>query len=160
MAIEQSSIAVASMVHVGGAMHGHGKKPPSFWIDAWGRQWAVVQSPFALKFKIPCHAALRRHIFHCDNYTCRHCGAKAIDIPENYDGRLTLQTDTFVRGSGWNDVLILDHIITRKAGGRNIVENLQTLCETCNRRKIHKEDKEARAIAQGAPRAQGVGNDA
>lgn len=160
MAIDQPSITGVSVVHVEGAMHGHGKKPPSFWIDAWGRQWTVVQSPYALKFKIPCHAALRRHVFHCDNYTCRRCGAKAINIPENYTGRWTLETNTFVRGTGRPDVLILDHVMTRKAGGRNIVENLQTLCETCNRRKIHGEDKEARALAQGALLAQRVGSDA
>lgn len=129
-------------------MREYGKIHSSFWTDAWGRQWAVVRSPYALKFKIPCHAALRRHVFYCDGYMCRHCGAKAIDIPENYDGRLTLQTDTFVRGTGWRDVLILDHIVTRKAGGLNAVENLQTLCETCNRRKIHAADKDARASYQ------------
>lgn len=121
----------------------------SFWTDAWGQQWSVVQSPDALKFKIPCHAALRRHVFFRDNYTCRHCGAQAIEVPKNYTGRYTLSTNTFVRSHPtWNDLLILDHIVTRKAGGRNVVENLQTLCETCNRRKIHGADKDARANYQ------------
>lgn len=122
-----------------------GEVHSSWWTDAWGQEWPVVRSPRALKFKIPCHAALRRHVFHRDGYACRHCGAKAIDVPENYSGRFTLNTNTFVCGrEGWNDVLILDHIVTRKAGGQNIVENLQTLCETCNRRKGSAEDRAAR----------------
>jgi 5-methylcytosine-specific restriction endonuclease McrA len=73
---------------------------------------------------------------------CVRCGAKAIEVPTDYDGRFTLWTNTFTKKGGWRDVLILDHILTRKAGGQNRVENLQTLCETCNRRKVA-EDKEA-----------------
>lgn len=97
-----------------------------------------------LKFKIACHAALRAHIFHRDGYRCVRCEAKALRVPENYDGRQTLSTDTF-DGAGWRDILVLDHILTLAAGGRNIVSNFQTLCEVCNKRKGYTEDKAARA---------------
>jgi len=52
-------------------------------------------------------------------------------------------TDTFT-DPRWRDCLVLDHILTLKAGGKSAVWNLQTLCFTCNRRK-QREDK--RAIA-------------
>jgi 5-methylcytosine-specific restriction endonuclease McrA len=109
------------------------------WIDYRGNSWHVCQSVSRLKFCIPSHAALRAHIFYAHNFKCARCSAKAIDIPVNYDGRYALQTDTFVK-NGYRDVLILDHILTRKAGGRSIISNLQTLCETCNKSK-QKEDK-------------------
>lgn len=108
------------------------------WTDFRGQAWKVTTMRGRLKFRIPCHAALRAHIFHCDGFKCRRCEAKAAFIPANYDGRETLRTDTFV-GDGWPDILILDHVTTLKAGGRNVVENLQTLCETCNKRKIRED---------------------
>lgn len=111
------------------------------WVDLWGKQWPIVKSPRRLKFHNPSHAALRRHVFHRDGFQCVRCGAKGVDVPDDYTGRWTLNTNTLVRNK-WADVLILDHILTLRAGGRNVVENFQTLCETCNRRK-GKEDKAA-----------------
>lgn len=116
-----------------------------FWTDHWGNHWPVVQSRRRLKFNIPCHAAIRRHIFHRDGYGCVRCNARAIEIPSPYTGRYSLRTDTFV-SPGWRDVLVLDHILTLPAGGLNVVENFQTLCETCNRKKGHREDKSDRAL--------------
>jgi 5-methylcytosine-specific restriction endonuclease McrA len=123
----------------------------STWTDHWGKEWHVITSPNRLKFKIPCHAALRRHVFHRDGYKCARCPAKAINVPADYSGRFALYTDTFV--GRYSDVLVLDHIVTRPAGGRNVVENLQTLCETCNKRK-QREDKAltAQVKRQGTPR--------
>lgn len=105
------------------------------WTDYLGRVWPVIQSRRRLKFKYPAHAALRAHIFHRDGYKCVRCGAAAIEIPEDYTGAGTLRTDTFV-SSGYRDALVVDHILTLKAGGRNSIENFQTLCETCNKRKL------------------------
>jgi 5-methylcytosine-specific restriction endonuclease McrA len=96
-----------------------------------------------LNFSYPAHAALRAFVFHRDGYACKRCDAKAINAPVDYDGRHCLWTDTFT-GSGTRDLLILDHILTLRAGGKNVHENLQALCETCNRRK-QKEDKAAAA---------------
>ena len=108
---------------------------PLCWTDYRGRVWPLVTSPHRLKFKIKSHAALREHVFHRDGFKCVRCDARALNIPADYCGRYTLQTNTLVRGR-WSDVLILDHVLTMTAGGPHRIENFQTLCETCNRRKI------------------------
>ena len=117
------------------------------WTDFEGGIWPVIQSLRRLNFKYPAHAALRRHIFHRDAYACVRCDAMALFIPEKYDGHKTLHTNTII-SSGYRDVLILDHILTLRAGGRNIISNFQTLCETCNKRK-QKEDIAAAKIFRG-----------
>jgi 5-methylcytosine-specific restriction endonuclease McrA len=118
------------------------------WIDWQGRPWPVITSRRRLKFKYPAHAALRAHIFRRDGFCCVRCGAKAVEPTDNYEGRQTLRTDTKV-SSGYPDMLILDHILTLPAGGRNVVENFQTLCETCNKRK-QRDDRVATAAYKGA----------
>lgn len=122
------------------------------WTDHLGIVWAlpVMQGP--LKFKLPSHAAIRAFVFHRDGYKCRRCPARAVNIPDAYDGRYTLFTDTLVRSRkgdrSWSDVLIVDHVLTRRAGGRNHPDNLQTLCETCNKQK-QAEDRAATIHAAG-----------
>lgn len=113
------------------------------WTDYLGREWPVVRSRRNLKFSFPSHAALRAHIFHRDGYACVRCPARATHVPLDYSGRFTLATNTRT-GTGTVDVLILDHVLTRRAGGLNHPSNFQTLCETCNRRK-QREDKAATA---------------
>ena len=111
------------------------------WTDYLGRVWPVVQSRRRLKFKYPAHAALRMHVFHRDGYKCCRCSARAASIPTGWDGRDALATS--IPGNyGFPVLLVLDHIRTLRAGGRSAVENLQTLCETCNRKKL-REDLEA-----------------
>lgn len=117
------------------------------WTDYLGRTWVVPSSTRRLQFRNAGHAALRAHVFHRDGYQCRRCPASAVDVPKQYDGRYTLWTNTTV-SSGWKDVLVVDHVLTLKAGGLNRLENFQTLCETCNRRK-QREDKAATAAARG-----------
>lgn len=116
----------------------------STWTDWQGRCWHVTTMRGRLKFNIPCHAALRAHIFHRDGFKCRRCGVQAADVPQHYDGRETLFTDSR-DGGGWRVLLILDHILTLKAGGGNTVDNLQALCEQCNKSK-QREDKAAAAL--------------
>lgn len=111
------------------------------WTDHKGRSWPIVESSRRLKFKYPSHAALRATVFHRDEFACVRCNAKAVDVPLDYDGRYALSTNTTV-SSGWKDILVVDHVLTLKAGGQNRLENFQTLCETCNKRK-QKEDKAA-----------------
>ncbi|MFY4004913.1 HNH endonuclease [Achromobacter denitrificans] len=111
------------------------------WTDFKGRIWPEVQSQRRLKFKYPSHAALRAHIFHRDGFACVRCEARAIEVPADYSGRDTLFTNTFV-SSGNRDMLVLDHVLTLRAGGRNVIANFQALCETCNKRK-QREDKAA-----------------
>lgn len=126
----------------------HGADSALVWTDFTGQQWPVVQSARRLKFKYPAHAALRRHVFHRDGYACVRCGASAAAVPTDYDGTETLTTSTTL-ASGFPDVLVLDHILTLRAGGRSVLANLQTLCETCNKRK-QKEDKVATAKYRGS----------
>ncbi len=122
------------------------------WTDFRGFQWPLIESVRRLKFKYPAHAALRAHIFHRDGFKCVRCPAKAAVVPEAYDGHSTLHTDTQV-SNGFQDMLVLDHILTLKAGGRNEIANFQTLCETCNKSKQrediaatrkHREDRNGR----------------
>lgn len=114
---------------------------PEYWVDHKNRVWPVVQSPRRLKFKYPSHAALRAFVFARDGYKCLRCGVCAIEVPEEYSGREALRTNSRL-SSGWPDLLVLDHILTLRAGGRSTIGNLQTLCETCNRCK-QKEDRAA-----------------
>lgn len=115
----------------------------STWVDHMGVTWPVLATGRRLKFSLPAHAALRAHVFHRDGFKCARCLVEAADPPFTYDGRRTLYTTSILK-SGFRDVLILDHILTLKAGGKNAVENFQTLCETCNKRK-QKEDRAATA---------------
>lgn len=108
------------------------------WTDYLGRVWPVVQSSRRLKFKYPAHAALRAHVFHRDGYQCCRCSARAAFIPAGWDGRDALATST-PSNYGFFVLLVLDHIRTLRAGGRSAVENLQTLCETCNRKKLRED---------------------
>lgn len=109
-----------------------------YWMDYKGRAWPVLTTTRRMKFKYPAHAALREHVFVTDGFKCRRCDARASSVPDGWDGRSTLFTNTKV-SSGHPDMLVVDHVLTLKAGGRNEVSNFQTLCETCNKRK-QKED--------------------
>jgi 5-methylcytosine-specific restriction endonuclease McrA len=105
-----------------------------YWTDFRGKRWRVITSGRRLKYRTPAQQALRVHVFHEDGYACRACGAKAENVPADYDGTYVLFTNTRC-ASGWPDMLIVDHVLTLKAGGTSRVENLQTLCDTCNKRK-------------------------
>lgn len=52
---------------------------------------------------------LRYEVLRRDNYTCRYCGAYA----------------PFAR-------LVVDHVMPRKLGGQDVLENLVTACDPCN----------------------------
>ena len=57
-------------------------------------------------------ARLRHEVFQRDNYRCRECGA-----------------------TNKETTLEIDHIVPVSKGGTNNINNLQTLCKTCNRAK-------------------------
>lgn len=117
------------------------RKAPEFWTDHKGQIWPVVRSSRRLKFKYPAHAALRAYVFVRDGFTCVRCGVQAVDVPADYDGFEALRTNSKL-SSGWPDMLVADHILTLRAGGTSTISNMQTLCETCNKRK-QKEDRAA-----------------
>jgi len=62
--------------------------------------------------RVPIDIHVRIGIFRRDGYCCKHCG------------------EEFSRHQ-----LELDHIKPISTGGNNAIENLQTLCRTCNRKK-------------------------
>lgn len=128
-------------------MRDYAKKPT--WTDYKGRVWPVVGSKRRLKFNYPSHAALREHVFVQDGFSCRRCGARAVEVPDGWAGVQTLFTNTKVR-SGYADILVLDHVLTLKAGGRNEVSNFQTLCESCNKSKQREDIADARAYRMRA----------
>ena len=111
------------------------------WTDHLGRVWPVIASSRRLKFKTPLHAAIRVFVYHRDGFKCVRCGCRAVGDTAAYDGRYTLETER-VLANGFRDLLVIDHVLTLLAGGRNVVENFQTLCESCNRAKM-REDRAA-----------------
>jgi 5-methylcytosine-specific restriction endonuclease McrA len=100
------------------------------WTDDLGVVWKVPTIRGRLKFKIRCHAALRAFVFRRDGYRCRQCGAQGGPIPEAYDGR---QTIPMLDPALW--CLVLDHVVSRRNGGRHHPDNLVTLCDRCNSAK-------------------------
>jgi 5-methylcytosine-specific restriction endonuclease McrA len=72
-----------------------------------------------------------------DGFTCRICGWKPPNIPEDYDGRYALAAGYPCPRTGRSKIRILelDHIKPRLHGGSNDVSNLQALCNSCNARK-------------------------
>ena len=81
--------------------------------------------PRKLDFRLKKDRALRKVVYERDNFSCQRCGAKAQLTSTEYDGRYTLMANN-------GEYLVLDHIVPRRAGGRNVVSNLQTLCDRCN----------------------------
>lgn len=68
---------------------------------------------------------LRRLVYERDRFTCQRCGYVPTkeQIHRHYD-------------LGWNASLLqLDHIVPYAAGGDFVEDNLQALCEPCNRTK-------------------------
>jgi len=85
-----------------------------------------------INFRLRRNRALRAALHQRDHFTCQICGWKPRAIPTDYDGRSAI---------GWwpnpheDRMLEVDHIVPRAAGGPSTMDNLQTLCDDCNRRK-------------------------
>lgn len=72
--------------------------------------------------KIKVQAGIRWQVFKRDNWRCLSCGRSADE----------------------NVILHIDHIIPRSKGGKDELNNYQTLCETCNIGKSNKDDTNLR----------------
>jgi 5-methylcytosine-specific restriction endonuclease McrA len=106
---------------------------PPTWADHEGKTWKTPQILGRLRFRIPCHAALRAFVFKRDGYACLRCGDRATVVPDGYTGREALGSK--------NHCLVLDHIVSRRNGGSHHPSNLQTLCDSCNAAKVTSEDR-------------------
>ncbi len=72
--------------------------------------------------KIKIQAGIRRQVFKRDVWKCVSCGRRAED----------------------NIILHIDHITPRSKGGKDEMNNYQTLCETCNIGKSNKDNTDLR----------------
>lgn len=106
----------------------------AIWVDHSGVT-RKVPAPGKLRFpKIPLHAALRAFVYIRDGFACQWCGATPDVIPSDYDGRHTLELQKESK-TGFSTCLVIDHVLSRRNGGTNHPNNLQTLCEGCNAAK-------------------------
>jgi hypothetical protein len=78
-------------------------------FDDLGDRYVIVSRLVCLGYREKVPAWLRRFIFKRDSHRCRQCGA--------------------------TDRLAIDHMFPVSLGGETTVENLQTLCGSCNSRK-------------------------
>jgi hypothetical protein len=83
---------------------------------------ALLAVKQAAEQKVKVMPAIRWQVFQRDNWRCVSCG----------------------RGSQHDVILHIDHIIPRSKGGKDELENYQTLCETCNIGKSNKDDTNLR----------------
>lgn len=74
--------------------------------------WENAPCQQNLYVKTPIPEALRWQVFERDGFQCKHCGSKH-----------------FLRA---------DHIFPESKGGKATLENLQTLCRSCNSKKKDK----------------------
>jgi 5-methylcytosine-specific restriction endonuclease McrA len=75
---------------------------------AWRRLWRRRRRRSKLR-RVPIPAAIRRHVYARDGYSCVYCGRR---------GRRVLLT--------------IDHVFPVALGGTNDVGNLVTACRACN----------------------------
>ncbi len=76
----------------------------------YGRNFSLYFGPGTPKpVREPIPDALRWEVFERDDFRCQHCGSRQF--------------------------LSVDHRIPVSRGGLNIIENLQTLCKSCNSKK-------------------------
>lgn len=88
------------------------------WTDNHGTQWIVPQIKGRLKMCIPAHRALRDFVIERDGRACVQC-----------------------KGT---EMLVADHIVSRRNGGAHHPDNMQCLCHSCNSRKANLIDAKVR----------------
>lgn len=90
-----------------------------------------------LNFRRAADRKLRVAVLKRDGFTCCACGWQppADAIPSDYDGRYVIG---FWPNPTAERQLQIDHMTARSRGGQNVLSNLQTLCDPCNRRKASK----------------------
>jgi len=82
----------------------------------------ILKAKEAAEQKVKVMPAIRWQVFQRDSWKCVACG----------------------RSSQHDVILHVDHILPRSKGGKDELENYQTLCETCNIGKSNKDDTNLR----------------
>lgn len=86
----------------------------------------TLQATKAAETKIRVMPALRWQVFQRDQWKCVACGRNS------HDGA----------------ILHVDHIVPRSRGGRDVLENFQTLCDVCNIGKSNRDATDLRSKAR------------
>lgn len=86
---------------------------------------SILQAREAAEQRVKVMPAIRWQVFQRDNWKCVACG----------------------RGSQNDVILHVDHIVPRSKGGKDTLENYQTLCDVCNLGKSNKDDTDLRLKA-------------
>ena len=87
---------------------------------------SVIMKTAARKIDtIGIRAGIRWQVFERDDFRCVACGATALD----------------------GAILHVDHILPRSKGGKDSLENYQTLCQTCNIGKGNRSERNLRAAS-------------
>lgn len=88
-----------------------------------------------LQSKFNTHRRLRVFYHHgviCKNESCEKIGVYLIKAVNASGGiHIDLYTKDF-------ELMTIDHIIPKSKGGKNTIENLQPMCNTCNAKKANK----------------------
>lgn len=113
----------------------------AFWVDHHGTIRPHAGNRQALNYLKPDHAALRAYVMWRDQYACQSCGSRAEHVPDGYDGAKALRTES-------GQYLVVDHVLSRRAGGSNRPTNLQCLCLPCNSAKTARDFQDYKASEQ------------
>jgi hypothetical protein len=83
--------------------------------------------------------SLKLQTFRENGIRCRICGCKGTYFAkEKYPGEPYYHLNLYALKEGREVLMTKDHIIPVVKGGRDRLNNFQTLCIECNRKKAHK----------------------
>ncbi len=83
---------------------------------------SALRAKEAAEQRVKVMPAIRWQVFQRDHWKCVSCG----------------------RGSCDDAIIHVDHIIPRSKGGRDALDNYQTLCDSCNIGKSNRDDTDLR----------------
>jgi 5-methylcytosine-specific restriction endonuclease McrA len=86
--------------------------------------------------------SLKLQTFARDGIRCRICGCKgSFFAKEKYPGEEYYHLNLYALVDGVEVLMTKDHIIPAAKGGRDRLNNFQTLCQPCNRKKGERTDE-------------------